>query len=320
MKFTGAMIQGVGVNPEEYHKNGERCTQSYAMSSSSLKLFSLCPSKYRAGIADSESESKAFGSLVDCLALTANQLHTRFAVQPETYENDKKEVKPWSNNSNTCKKWKAENSSRCIITEDALREAALAVHRLNEDERIRSFITNSDTQVAVSGMYHDENTGLSIPVRCLIDLVPKSESEYGACIADLKTTRSAVISDWTRDVFKFGYHIQAAFNLDLYNAATGDERDTFCHIVQENTPPYEPGKRMLDQEFIEMGRLEYQAALSNYCKCLKFGSWPSYDDTDESSQGWTNIRPEPFMAMKSQFDPKYIFAGDTEQERFDGKV
>ena len=307
--IQNAKVVSVTTNPEEYFPNAERCTISYAMSSSSLKAFSVCPSKYKAGVEDNETESKKFGSLLDCLVLTPSQMRSRFAIQPETYTNDKGETKPWSNNSNSCKTWKKENADRTIITQQQLSECASAVLRMSTDQKIASFIKESDTQVWVTGEYSDEDTGLVIPMRCLIDLVPKSESEYGLCIGDIKTTRSAVIADWTRDVFKFGYHVQAAFNLDLYNAATGEDRTTFCHVVQENTPPYEPARRMLDLEFIEMGRNEYRGALLNYCKCLKSGIFPSYDDTDESSQGWTNIAPLPYMAIQNTFEPKYLFDG-----------
>lgn len=303
-----AKIVSVSVNPNQYHQTDiPRCTVAFPMSSTSLKQFALCPSKYKAGIEETENDSMNFGQLIDCLALNPEQFNSRFAVQPSTYTNDKGEVKKWSNNSNSCKAWLADHSNKQVVTTDELAETTKAIFRLSSDTTIAAFIKNSDTQVWVSAEWKDNDTGLLVPLRCLIDLVPKPDSEFALCIGDMKTTRDASIQAWTRDVFKFGYHIQGAFNLDLFNATHDEERTTFCHIVQENTPPYEPGKRLLDQEFIEIGRNEYRAALANYCKCLKFNSYPGYDDTDESSQGWSNTAPEPWMANKATFDPKYIF-------------
>jgi hypothetical protein len=312
--ITNAKILEIGANPGKYHTKHERCTIGASMSSTSIKAFALCPSKYKAGVKDEPTSAKDFGSLVDCLALTpAQQVGERFAIQASTYTNEKGETKKWSNNSNTCKAWTLEQikAGKIVITQEELSDAATAVLRLANDATIASFIKQSDTQVWLSAQWHDEQSGLSVPLRSLIDLVPKSDSEFGLCIGDLKTTRNAALSQWTRDVFNFCYHVQAAFNLDMYNAASKEDRTTFCHIIQENTPPFEPGKRMLDAEFIEMGRIEYRAALANYCKCLEFGVWPGYDQTDEASQGWTNCAPEPWMMTKGMFDPKYIFEPPT---------
>ena len=306
--ITNAKIISTETNPEDYFKKGfMRCTPECPMSASDLKEFILCPAKYKAGgEEDVESTSLVFGSLLDCLLLTPNQFPQRFAIQPETYTDEKGNVKPFTKQSNTCKKWISEQGYKTIITVDKLEEVGLAISRIKEDESIRSFIEQSNTQVYVSATWKDETTGLEIPIKGLIDLLPKEDSEFSSCIADLKSTRDASPIKFNRDVFSFGYHIQAAFYYDLINAVQ-DSRDTFCFIVQENKRPFQSGKRILHVDFLEMGRNEYQAALSNYCKCLKSGFWPSYDDTDEAVQGWTTCFPEPWMEGKTSFGVKYSF-------------
>jgi hypothetical protein len=308
--ITNAKIMSIGTNPADYHRKvTERCTIGYSISSSDLREFILCPAKYKAGgEEDTESNSLLFGSLLDCLLLTPKQFPSRFAIQPETYTDDKGTSKPFTKQSNTCKKWISDQGNKTIITVDKLAEVNEAIAKINEDETIASFIKQSNAQVFISATWKDEDTGIEVPIKALIDLLPREDSEFSSCVADLKSTRDASPISFNRSVFTFGYHIQAALYLDMINAVD-ESRDTFCFIVQENKSPFQPGKRILHVDFLEMGRNEYQKALSNYCKCLKSGFWPSYDDTDEAVQGWSTCFPEPWMEGKTSFGVKYLFKG-----------
>ena len=84
-----------------------------------------------------------------------------------------------------------------------------------------------------------------------------------------------------------GYHVQSAFDLDLYNAATGEQRDTWCFVLSENFPPYETGRAILSLEKLNCGRIIYRAYLAKYAKCLATGKWPGYQDGVETLDGWS---------------------------------
>jgi hypothetical protein len=140
--------------------------------------------------------------------------------------------------------------------------------------------------------------------------VPRADTEFSSCLGDLKSTRSAALIPWARHCYDMGYYIQAAFNTDLYVAATGEDRNTFCFILSENYEPFEPARRMLSQDFLTLGRAEYRRLLGLYAKCLKSNHWPSYDDTDEAIQGWSVVEAEPWMASKEQFAPVFEMAGE----------
>ena len=126
----------------------------------------------------------------------------------------------------------------------------------------------------VVGEYADKETGLTVPLKGMIDLEPRVNSTFHDSLADLKTCNSASPFPWARAVFEHGYHIQAAMYLDLYNSATGQDRTTFLHVLQESYAPWEVGKRLLSQEFLELGRLTYLTALQRYCQCLAANSRP----------------------------------------------
>lgn len=290
-----------------YSATEERGNVAFPASSSVLREFAKCPARWKNGYESPESTAKDWGSLVDCLTLTPGQFDGRYVIQPSTYTNDKGEVKPWNNNATVCKSWRAENAGRNIVSEDEVAAARLAVARLRGDEVIRAWLDACDTQVWVAGYWADKGTGLTVPVRCLIDFVPRPDTEFAKCLGDLKTTRTAAVLPWQRDCFQMGYHVQAALNLDLYAAATGEDRNTWCWILSESFEPYQTGKRMLSQDFLTLGRASYRRMLENYCACLKAERWPGYDDTDESIQGWSIVEAEPFMAEREQFAPRYEF-------------
>jgi hypothetical protein len=129
--------------------------------------------------------------------------------------------------------------------------------------------------------------------------VPDPLSEFGTILGDLKTTISAAPRSWLDTVFKRGYHIQAALYLDAYNAATGSNYTQFAHIVQENFAPYETARRVLDAEFIQLGRAAYRRALVDYCWCLANDKWPGFDDWNAGGgdliDGWRVVSPAAWM-------------------------
>lgn len=329
--IKNARIVSKGTLPEDYFKNeAERGSADFVMSQSALKAFGQCPSRWRCGYNPPVTEAKEYGSLLDCAVMTPEQFDKRYAVAPATYDTigmqcpgcktvtdskkcrncgcDRVQVKitkDWNWASTFCKEWREDQKGRETITAKEKAECDAAVKRLMDDEILSSFINSSDKQVWVAAEWHDKRTGLVIPIRCLIDLVPRLETEWAMNLADLKTTRTAALMPWQRDCFTFGYFIQGAFNIDLYVAATGEDRNTFCFILQENVAPFEPGRRILSQDFLTLGRAEYTRLLSNYAYCVKNGKWPSYDDSDESLQGWTLISAEPWMAERAAFAPKY---------------
>lgn len=305
--FKNAKIIGAGVNSEEYHnqKVEDRGKADFWMSPSQLKEFARCPRRWIDGYEMPESKAKDNGNLFDCLLLTPAQFEQRYRVKPETYKDEKSgTMKPWNGNSTVCKEWVADHSDYHVISLDEQNDVLSAIARLRKDEVIVAFLDASDKQVLVQAEWHDPATKLIVPVRCLMDLVPKADSEFSKCLGDVKTTRSAGLSAFTRDVHKLGYHVQAAFDLDIYTAATKEDRTDWCFILGESFKPWQPAKRLLSGDFLAIGRADYTSALTSYCLCRKHGHFPDYDETDEAVQGWSIVQPEPWMGSEGQFKPK----------------
>lgn len=334
--FTNARIIGpIPANAAEYHTpTAQRGAREFVMSSGALREFAACPERWRQGYQSPDSDARTWGSLIDCLLTTPKQFESIYAIAPDTYitkaltcpkcdsvsgsaacrkcKRARVEIvvsKDWNNNATECKTWAAARKAegREIVSARLVADARAAIGRLNHDEIIAAWLAACDCQVWVAGEWHDEPTGLQIPVKALLDFRPRPGTEFAKCLGDFKTTRNAAAMPWQRWCFTAGYHIQAAFYMDLYTAATGEDRNTWCFIVQENYAPWQPGKRMLAQDFLTLGRAQYRQMLGNYCQCLARDRWPGYDDTDEAVQGWTLVAPEPFMAERAAFAPRYEF-------------
>lgn len=300
MSLKNCKIVGSGVNSEAYHaQDAQRGTLAFKMSPSSLKLFAECPSRFKAGYEPPASESKDWGNLIDCAFLTPTAMTERFSCKPKTYPDTKTgDPKPFNANSTWCKNWIADQGGRQIVSHDELDAVETAVKRLMSDDTIAAFHSASDKQVHVSGEWHDKATGLVVPVQCLIDFVPRKDSEFQKALGDLKSTRNAGQRPFSRWCYTAGYHIQAAFDIDLYIAATGEDRTDWIFILQENYSPYETGRRLMSQDFIGIGRQTYENALSRYAKCIKSGTWTGYDPSEEFSL----VSPEPYMEFQALSD------------------
>ena len=101
------------------------------------------------------------------------------------------------------------------------------------------------------------DTGLELKGR--LDYV----REHDDVIIDLKTTRCASENEFKRSILNYGYHIQAAFYMDLYRAYT-DRAPRYMILCVEKEPPYEMAIYELSPKFIIAGRNAYKRALKKY--------------------------------------------------------
>lgn len=263
-----------------------------SMSRSSLWKFRQCPRKWKYGIPEETTDAMEFGDLMDCIVLTPDRFDREFAIAPITYpceatKKDPRTEKPWNWNADYCKEWRETQitEGRKPIKSAHHSEANLALNRLKEDDYIQRFISCSKPQVHVNVDWHDEVTGIIVPFKCLIDLMPDASSEFGDTIGDYKTTANAEYKAWTRQIHSYGLHYQAALYVDAMNAATGLKYKNFVHIIQESSAPFEPTHRMLSEEFLALGR-SYKNDLKHYCWCLKTNKWPGFDSAISEPESW----------------------------------
>jgi hypothetical protein len=317
--FKGGKLVGKNVDSRAYHgqaPNVERGHPQFVLSRSELMLFAGNPQRWIDGYAPKETDATEWGSLIDCLLLDKERLNDKFALQPETQEATKtmqcvKEGEacvgdqvPWSPTSSFAKQWNKEQikAGKTIVKASDYKDAQQAVEKVLKDPKAGELIRSSSFQVMCVSTYYDAATELSIPVKALIDLVPALETPFQNGLADFKTARNGEPEEWRGVCEKRHYDVQAVMNLHVYEAATGEAREDFRHIVQENEFPYSVGRRVLESPTIAIGWMKMVSALELYAKCLKSNTWPGWDDMPWSDfsnfDGWTGVRPKDWTLVK----------------------
>lgn len=115
----------------------------------------------------------------------------------------------------------------------------------------------------------------------MIDWLPDYVDGRRLLVPDYKTAEQAHPQEWARTAANFGYHSQAAWNLDALHALhpdLTDEQIAFLFIVQSKQPPYPVAIVELLPEDIRIGRAQNTWAIQLWHQCWETGRWPGYGD------------------------------------------
>jgi hypothetical protein len=315
--FTLARVVGTSIDPEVYHgQEKKRGDMFYVMSRGQLMTFAHNPRRWLHGYEPSDSDATDWGSLIDFRITDAEHFIERYSIEPQTYwaegrkKGDPQIQKPWNRNATFCREWKENRPNKIIIKQSEFEESDRAISALKADPQVIDILDHSDKQVMVAADYFDRETGYTIPVKALLDIVPHLDSAYATQLFDLKTSITAAPARWGKTILERSYHVQAAMYLDMYCAATVEDRLEFGHIVQENYPPYEVERMIVSQEFMQFGRDSYLSALRLYCQCLKTGMWPGYAPAPLCLNGWNYIEPVPWQMIQSSRESAPVYKSE----------
>ncbi len=123
----------------------------------------------------------------------------------------------------------------------------------------------------ISAVWNDPTTG----IRCKGRFDDHSKA-FGA-IVDLKTTKDASRTAFTKAIYNFGYYIQAAMYL-IGAKALDLDADLFAIIAVEKEPPYCVAVYQIEDEALKAGRDELKPLIERYAECQASGLWPGYDE------------------------------------------
>lgn len=243
------------VSEADYHAVGP----DKALSKSSLWDFYPSPWAWTRREPKKVTEAMIWGSLVDCLLLQPFELGNCFAISP--YDEFR---------TNEAKAWR--DAQRLpIASKQVLADATAAAEILRKNSIVKMLACSSKFQVSVFASVQFPEIETPYAAKCRIDILPTSPK--AKALWDLKTVASLNKLEWT--ILDRGYHVQAAWYLDLFNLATGDDRDSFGFIFQESKPPYEIALVELDSDAIAAGREWYTKAVQRWHECQTTGIYPS---------------------------------------------
>lgn len=97
----------------------------------------------------------------------------------------------------------------------------------------------------------------------------------GSFVGDVKTTDDVSKEGFGRTIANFGYHISAAWYLDVLHGLYGaDAPQGFFFIAAQKTRPYDVAVHYLTDQQIHLGRLIYQKYLRLLMTCMERNEWP----------------------------------------------
>ena len=230
---------------------------------------------------DEPSDAQLVGSLTHHFVLTPNAPLDHLAIKPDGMTFASKEGKAW-------KKEQIE-AGKQIVTGAQIGKSLGIAKAIAAHPDCRAIFANGKPEVSLFGDmpldWREGDVHPSVRVKARIDWLPIGSN----ALCDVKTctdARTGELGDdgFSNHVFKWGYHIQASWYIDLWNLLNPqDRRETFVLIAVEKDPPYAVCPYELSSAgedgtdgYIELGRKKYRALLDMYYDCVTTGVWPAY--------------------------------------------
>lgn len=236
-----------------------------AVGKSDLDLIARSPLHWKQrAFSREETSAMRLGSAVHCAVLEPGAFENRYVQMPQHIDRRTKAGKDEYAEFLAAHDGKhilgVEDMDLCLSVADAVRSHPRAAALL------------SAGQPEVSALWKDP--GFSVRCRARFDWITPD-----GLLLDLKTTQDASPRGFAKSCANFRYHVQAAWYLDAYQAATGDLPMGFVFIAVEKTAPYAVALYELDAEAIELGRMTAFRDLARYANAREFDTWPGYAES-----------------------------------------
>lgn len=161
------------------------------------------------------------------------------------------------------------NEGKTIISREDAEHVSAMAKAVRKHSLASSLLSEGQPETSI--FHIDEPTGELVKVR--------PDWMVEDLLIDLKSTEDATPEAFSKAMWNYRYFVQAAFYLDVANAALGFKRfNSFCFVVCEKKPPYQVAVYVADQETIDIGRMVYRADLEKYHQCRVTDSWPGIND------------------------------------------
>lgn len=248
---------------DEYHRHP-------ALSKTNLDWLERSPGHYRYWVDNPPDSTPAM--------IKGNAFHTA-TLEPEKFE---ERFAVWSG-AKRGKAWdafcEAHHDKHIISEEDAADVRAMAQAVWNHPSA--STLLNNSGLIEPSFFIEI----LGVPCKIRPDFYI---STAGGIIVDLKSATNASLEAFSRAIYIYRYHVQAAFYVDGVIAAGQATNPRFIFIAVEKDPPYAVACYRAPLDMLDIGRRAYQRNLATYKLCAELSHWPLYSEyiNNISLPGW----------------------------------
>lgn len=239
------------------------------LSNSALSTLAKSPAHYHAAyLAPGRPEREPTaamlaGTLLHCAVLERAELENRYIVRPPGMD--------LRTNSGKAMAQEIALRGLQVVTQDEMTTALTQRSALLDLPEVAELLSSGMSES--SAYWIDEATG--ILCKCRPDHVHKHR-DGSVTLVDVKTTTDPMPDAFSRSIYKFGYHRQAAYYSAGYALAAGVEVAAFILAVVSSTYPFIAVSYILDDETMAQAASEVDELLSLYARCSAANHWPAF--------------------------------------------
>ena len=234
---------------EEYH------SQKDYISASGLKMIAKKSVHHYLNAEFKSTPSMAFGTAVHTAIYEPNDFHKEYHIIPKIDRRTKDGKELYAQHIEEAKE-------KTILDEEDHKRILIILENLGKSE------AKEYVQGEMELSHYTEFEGIKVRVR------PDCVNKVAGFISDVKTCQDNSPRAFLGDIYKFKYHVQAAFYMDMLGV------NKFIFIAIETNAPYSIETYVLSDELLEKGRQEYKKAIAD---------WKYYLETDVAL-GYDGIR------------------------------
>ena len=223
----------------------------FELKSSSLYRWRFYPNEFK------PTAAMQWGSLIDCYLTTPEEVANTVVYNPFPDFRTKaaQELRD-----------KAMADGKIVVSVEMQRQVEAAIKEVMAHPVAGPVVEHSRKQVVLL------NKIKGVQFKALVDLAPTDQP----CLYDFKTTSSLSIRGISKATDDFGYHVQAALYLKMWNLChPDDQRSRFRFIWQASEPPYEVAVTELPAFDISAGEEWAADQIDRLLIAHKTGYWPS---------------------------------------------
>ena len=243
------------ISSKEYHEERNH------ISKSGLDLVARGPDVFKYTIIDGNhldpTPAMVLGSALHCKVLEPNLFQEEYIIAPKVNRRTKAGKEKWEQ---FCSK----AGKRTVLSQEQIETIDNMVNALNSCPAARAIIERAAHKERSYFSHMDE-----VMVKCRPDI------ELGnGYLADLKTTTDIDENALARSIYKFRYHVPAAFYSDIVERERPEKARGFIFIFVETGGMHRVRVASIDQDSVEIGREVYRNDLDVYKECLETNHWP----------------------------------------------
>ncbi len=253
------------IKPGIYSLSSEAYHQGPGISRSGLMEFKRSPYHYWYKYLNPEYEvqpvtpAQILGNALHTYVLEPDEFEKRYFVIPEFNKVTKEGKERWQ-------KIKSELGNRETLSANQYQTLQHMVASVKKNKLAIQLIEKAEIERSL--YWTDPDT--DILCKCRPDILRPS------LVADLKTAQDGSAWSFSKAVYEYGYHIQAAMIQEALKNLNQKIVKGFIFLIIEKTAPYVISIYQLDQAALDKGYQEFKTLLNRYQQCLEANDWPAY--------------------------------------------